>query len=84
MSTYDQETLDKYMKLYKDRMVGIVREYHAKGVPTGYLESSAAQRPPNWAMPGSGWEGSPQDEIWQLRDLAYHVDAKGNAIFISR
>jgi hypothetical protein len=80
---YDQETLNQYMRRYQDRMIGIVREYNAKGVRTRYLENDFKQRVPGAAFIGSDWENSPSDELSQFRDLAYHVDASDNAIHIS-
>lgn len=77
---YDQETQDYYMRHFKDRMVGIIREFDAKGVRTGYLGNSLAQRPPTVAQPGSMWELSQGDDLSQFRNLAYHVDAKDNLI----
>jgi hypothetical protein len=64
-------------------MIGIVREYNAKGVRTRYLENDFKQRVPGAAFIGSDWENSPMDELSQFRDLAYHVDASDNAIHIS-
>jgi hypothetical protein len=80
---YDQETQNQYMRRYRDRMIGIVREYDAKGVRTRYLENDFKQRVPGIAFIGSDWENSPMDELSQFRDLAYHVDASDNAIHIS-
>lgn len=42
---YEQDTLDYYFAHYRDRMIGIIKEYEAKGVKVGYLESGARQRP---------------------------------------
>ena len=39
--TYQQETADYYAKNFRDRMVGIVKEYESKGVHTQYLENHA-------------------------------------------
>ncbi len=77
---YDQETQNQYIKRYRDRMIGIVREYHAKGVPTHFLENDFKQRVPGVAFVGSDWEGSPMDELSQFRDLAYRVDARDHLI----
>jgi hypothetical protein len=68
------------MRKYKDVMVGIIREYHAKGVAVGFLEQSLSQRVPVWAIPGSAWEDNPQYELGQFRELAFHVDAKDQMI----
>lgn len=77
---YDQKTTDEYMRKYKDRAVGIISEYRAKGVPVGFLEQSFSQRVPVWAIPGSVWEDNPQNELVQFRELAFHVDAKDQMI----
>jgi hypothetical protein len=68
------------MRKYKDRAVGIISEYRAKGVPVGFLEQSFSQRVPLWAIPGSIWEDNPQNELVQFRELAFHVDAKEQLI----
>jgi len=67
---YDQATLDLYMKLYKNRMIGILQELQDKGLDTGLLAApgGASSR---FLLP---------DEIRQLRDLAYHLDEKGNIV----
>jgi hypothetical protein len=80
---YEQETWDFYFARYKDRMIGIIKEHDAKGVRTGYLESSANQRPPVIMMPGSVGEGTYMDDLYQFRELAYHVDGAGNLIVIT-
>jgi len=77
---YDQQTLDYHFNHFRDRMVGIVREYNARGVRTGFLENDFTQRVPVIAFPGSPWEGTQIDELGQFRDLAYRVDARGNLI----
>jgi hypothetical protein len=77
---YDQETFNQYMRRYRDSMIGIVKEYEAKGVRTRYLENDLKQRVPGAATIGSDWEGSSVDELSQFRDLAYRVDAHDNAI----
>jgi len=80
---YEQETLDYYFAHYRDRMIGTIKEYDAKGVKTGYLESGARQRPPIFVMPGSVAEGTYMDDLYQFRELAYHVDGQGNLIVIT-
>jgi hypothetical protein len=80
---YEQETLDYYFAHYRDRMIGIIREYNAKGMRTWYLESDARQRPPIFVMPGSVGEGMFTDDLYQFRELAYHVDGEGNLIVIT-
>jgi hypothetical protein len=63
-------------------MIGIVREYQAKGVPTHLLENVFRQRVPLvvFNLIGSEREGSAMDELSQFRDLAYHVDARDHLI----
>jgi len=69
-----------YSKHFKDRFVGIVKEYNAKGVGTGYLESDF-QRVPYIPQIGSVMEGL--DTISRFLDLAYHVDARDHLIVVS-
>jgi hypothetical protein len=77
---YDQETMDYYSRHFKDRMIGIVREYNVKGVKTGYLERSFEQRIPIMGGPGTIIEDGPLDEVAQFRSLAYRVDESDNLI----
>jgi len=79
---YDQATLETYRKRFRDRLVGIVREYHAKGIPVGFLENSARQQIPGWQVVGAEWEGWPMDELTLFRNLAYRVDEHDNAIYL--
>jgi hypothetical protein len=81
--SYQKETEDYYFSHYKDRMVGIIKEYESKGVRTEYLESGAKQRPPAIFLQGSVAEGSYMDDLFQFRELAYHVDGDGNLIVIA-
>jgi hypothetical protein len=67
---YDQATLDLYMKLYKNRMVGILQELQDKGLDTGLLAAPGGA-PSRFLLP---------DEIRQLRDLAYHLDEMGKVV----
>lgn len=80
---YDQKTADMYARRYKDQAVGIIREYNDKGVNVGYLEHAFTQQVPVWAMPGSGWENSPQDNLGQFKELAFHVTAKDQLISLA-
>jgi hypothetical protein len=75
---YARETEDYYMKHFKDRMVGIIKEYESIGVPTRYLENDFKQRIPGIAEAGSVWEG--MDDLSRFRELAYRVDAKNHLI----
>jgi len=77
---YAQETEDYYMKHFRDRMVGIIKEYEMVGVHTRYLENDFRQRIPYIQPIGSDWEGSQLDQLTQFRDLAYHVDGHGHLI----
>lgn len=81
--TYDQQTGDYYSRHFKERLIGIIREYNAKGVRTGFLEASAQQRPLYIAVPGVIGEGSLSDELSQFRDLAYRVDAYDNLVVLN-
>jgi hypothetical protein len=77
---YARETETLYKERYRDRLVGIVKEYEAKGVPAYWLANDFQQRPPAIAFFGSGYEGSPMDELYQFKQLAYHVDAHDHLI----
>ncbi|GEM_PF-3036868 len=80
---YDQETADQYNRLYRDRLVGIIREYQHKGVPVGWLEASAQNGNLMWILPGGSWEGSPSDQLTAFRNLAYRVDARDQLIVLT-
>jgi hypothetical protein len=75
---YQQETEDYYVKHFRDRTVGIVKEYESKGVPVHFLENDFKQRMPGLVPTGSVWEG--MDDLSRFRDLAYHVDARDHLI----
>jgi len=80
---YDQETADQYNRLYRDRFVGILREYQHKGVPVGWLETSAQNGSLMWILPGGSWEGTPSDQLTAFRNLAYRVDARDQLIVLT-
>jgi hypothetical protein len=70
-----------YKREYKERLLGIVREYKGKGVATGYLEAAAENH--TFGASAFSMIGSPvcsQDEICQFRELAFHVDAQDQLI----
>jgi hypothetical protein len=69
---------DYYAKHFRDRFVGIVKEYENRGVRTGFLANDFAQRVPYIPQLGSVMDGL--DEISRFRDLAYHVDARDHLI----
>jgi hypothetical protein len=69
---------DYYAKHFRDRFVGIVKEYENRGVRTGYLANDFAQRVPYVPQTGSVMDGL--DDISRFRDLAYHVDARDHLI----
>jgi hypothetical protein len=68
------------MRKYKDHAVGMIREYHGKGIFVGFLEQVFSRDVPAWAPPGSMWEDTPQDNLGQFRELAFHVDGKDQMI----
>lgn len=70
---------------FRERILGIVRQYKAKGVDIGFLEQAAEQSERTWgAMAYGGTDCSRyQSELCQLRELAYHVDANDNAIVLT-
>lgn len=72
---------------YRHRLVGVVREYKNKGIDTGYMEQSFDQ--PDrlvGAAPFGGWQLDNcvqyMTELCQLRELAYHIDANDQPIFL--
>jgi hypothetical protein len=80
---YWREAESNYGRLYKDRVLGIVREYKTKGVQTGFLEAGAENHVFGgfpFGVPGS--QNCWQDELCQLRELAYHVDAHDQVILL--
>ena len=83
-ATWDQywrEVESIYAREYKDRVLGIIREYKVKGVPTGFLEAGAENHSFGASLFSS--IGSPvcfQDELCQFRELGYHVDARDQMI----
>lgn len=72
---------------YRHRLVGIVREYKNKGVDIGFMEQGFDQ-PERLvgAAPYGGWQLDScmqyMNELCQLRELAYHVDAHDQPIFL--
>jgi hypothetical protein len=72
-SAYDAE--------YRDRVVGIIREYKSKGVPTGWLEQAAENRPlGGFPFTQVGSAACWQDEMCVFRELSFHVDANDQLI----
>jgi hypothetical protein len=69
---------DHYFMHFRDRFVGIIREYNTKGVRTGNFEIDFDKRVPSIAQEGSFFYG--MDDLTRFRDLAYHVDAKDHLI----
>lgn len=72
---------------YKERLVGIVREYKSKGVDTGNMELIFDQ--PDrlvGAAPFGGWQLDNcmqyMNELCQLRELAYHVQPNDDPIYL--
>ena len=70
---------------FSERILGIVRDYKAKGVPTGFLEGQAEQ--PDRLMGAVLFGGYSLDgcdkyanELCQLRELAFHVNRHGQRI----
>jgi hypothetical protein len=80
---YDLETETYYREHFRDKMIGIIREYNSKGVKTGFLEADASQRPPVLFFPGTVGEELASDDLYQFRELVYHVDAQGDLIVIA-
>jgi hypothetical protein len=85
---YWRETQAAYsMANFNQRILGIVREYKAKGVPTGYLEVGAEQERLMGAMPFGGFDlqncQTNTNELCEIQELAYHVDSRDQAIFLT-
>ena len=74
-----------YADQYRDRVVGIIREYTSKGISTGFLEKSA-QNHPFGARSFNATEVPlcAYDELCQLRELAFHVDAYDQVIILTQ
>jgi len=70
-----------------NRLVGIIREYKNKGIDTGYMEQ-AFDQPDRLvgAAPFGGWQLDNcmqyMTELCQLPELAYHVDANDQPIYL--
>jgi hypothetical protein len=83
-ATWDQywrEVESVYARECKDRVLGIIREYKVKGVPTGFLEAGAENHSFGASLfPSIGSPVCFQDELCQFRELAYHVDARHQMI----
>jgi hypothetical protein len=83
---YWMETKAAYVRHdFSGRILGIVREYKNKGVPIGFLETEAEQ--PDrlvGALPYGGFAldncAGYANDACQLRELAFHVDARDQAI----
>jgi hypothetical protein len=74
--------------IFRDRLLGIIREYRGKGIPTGYMEQAFEQ--PNRFV-GSAAFGGPaledclrfMNDLCLVRELAYHVDASDKPIILT-
>ncbi len=66
------------MKHFRDRMVGIIKEYETRGVSVHYLENDFKQRVPYPPEAGSVWDG--MDDLSRFRELAYRVHARDHLI----
>jgi len=81
---YEKETRAAYQsREFNQRILGIVRDYQAKGVSIGYLDK-AAEQPERFIgsslpSPDGGFSLDPCDqfmsELCRFRELAFHVDA---------
>jgi hypothetical protein len=81
---YDQDTTNFFNDNFKDKWIGIVREYAAKGVKTAFLENDAEQNHPAqytfFPFAPAREDGTYMSAQSRFRELAYHVDARGNRI----
>jgi hypothetical protein len=80
---YDQETQNYFLAHFQERMVGILKEYDAKGVRTGYLIPSAGRGSLNISPVGFPYADDCSDDLVRFRELAYHVDAQDNLIVVT-
>jgi len=85
---YWREVTALYDGRYRNRVIGIIQEYKGKGVDTDGMEQGAEQPSRLWGSAPFSTSGmNPpncfQDEICQLRELAYHVDAQDQRIDVS-
>ena len=72
---------------FRDRLLGIVREYKGKGIASGYLEQGFEQS--NRMVGADAFGGSDLEDcfrfmsdICSLRELAYHVDDNDQPIIL--
>lgn len=80
---YEQRVRKTYQDRYRVRLLEIIRTYKQKGIPIGSLEADAENQ-----VFGAAWFSSSgfhpptcqMDEVCQLRQLAWFVDAKDNPI----
>lgn len=79
---YQQATMDMYVREYRDNLVSIALAYKNKGIPIGFLDVDFERGPPVLYLPGQVGQGDWGDDIAQLRNLAYRVDAYDNIITI--
>ena len=73
---------------YRERLLGIVREYKNKGIDIGYLETALEQ--PDRLVGSATFGGWQLDKCYQytselclLRELAYHVQPNDEPIFLA-
>jgi len=83
---YSRDAKAAYLEAeYRQRIVGIVREYQNKGVDTGYMER-AFDQPDRLAgaAPFGGWQLDAcmayMNELCQLRELSFHVNEKDERV----
>jgi hypothetical protein len=79
---YEQETTNIYVRRYRDNLVSIALTYKNKGIPIGFLDIDLRRGPPGLYLEGAVGQGDWGDDIAQLRNLAYRVDAYDNIITI--
>jgi hypothetical protein len=81
---WDQETLNHYNDHFKDKWIGIVKEYEGKGVKVGTLVNDAEQNHPVqrtfFPFAPIAEDGFCQFAQTRFRELAYHVDGRDNRI----
>jgi len=70
---------NRYSTVFKQRFVGILKEYENKGIKIGIWENDFTERLPGTSQPYTFMQ---MDDIPRFRELAYHVDARDHLIVV--
>jgi hypothetical protein len=77
---YWREIENRYGELFKQRFIGILKEYDNKGIKIGIWENDFTDRLPGISQPYTFMQ---IDDISRFRELAYHVDARDHLIVVT-